>query len=81
MVKKITVIDIKNETDEETNDETIDVADNEPTKDEEINVVAFDAKPAKNIKQPTKQKTVEQHQCSDCGKYMSLKTLRYSHDR
>ena len=27
----------------------------------------------------TKQKTVEQHQCKDCLKYMSLKTLRYSH--
>ena len=87
MVKKISVIDIQNETDDEEDYE--EENDTEETiEDEKVNVVEFNAtkknKPGPQqlaLIQPEaiKQKTVEQHQCKDCLKYMSLKSLRYSH--
>ena len=87
MVNKISVIDIKNETDDEEDYE--EENDTEETiEDEKVNLVEFNAT-KKNKPEPrqlaliqpeaTKQKTVEQHQCKDCSKYMSLKSLRYSH--
>ncbi len=83
MVKKISVVEIKNE----ANDEAVDISDDSQSEEENVNVVEFNPTSVaktkkvkvKELDDTTKQKTVEQHQCSDCSKYMSLKTLRYSH--
>jgi hypothetical protein len=79
MVKKISVVEIKNEAD----DEALHISDDSQSEEEKVNVVEFNpttvVKTKKENNDTTKQKTVEQHQCSDCLKYMSLKTLRYSH--
>lgn len=79
MVKKISVIDIKNE----ANDEASDIANESQSEEEKVNFVEFNAttvaKTKKENDNTTKQKTVELHQCSDCLKFMSLKSLRYSH--
>ena len=79
MVKKISVIDIKNE----ANDEALDISDDSQSEEEKVNLVEFNpttvAKTKKENDNTTKQITVEQHQCSDCLKFMSLKSLRYSH--
>ena len=80
MVKKISVIDVTtNEDDKIDTEEDIKIEDEE----EEVNKVSF-SNPTidkHNIKKeiPIKQKTVDLHQCPDCGKYMTSKSLRYSH--
>ena len=84
MVNKISVIDITNEAD----DEPIIISDNEASEYENVNMVKFDDTPVNNKRKDnetevdgtTTQNTVEQHQCQYCLKYMSLKSLRYTHD-
>ena len=79
MVKKISVIDIKNEAD----DEALVISDDSQSEEEKVNLVEFNptsvVKMKKENEDTTKQKTVELHQCSDCLKFMSQKSLRYSH--
>ncbi len=84
MVKKISVIDVTtNEDDKQDSEEEIEIENVEEEEKEEVNVVSFTnpAIDANNIKNGivTKQKIVEMRQCSDCGKYMTAKSLRYSH--
>ncbi len=88
MVKKISVIDVTtNEDDKQDSEEEIEIEklEEEEKEDEkeEVNIVSFDnpAIDANNIKNGivTKQKVVEMRECPICGKYITAKTLRYSH--
>ncbi len=48
----------------------------------EIEVEKTQAKPnTKGITMPISEKTLQQVQCSACGKYMSQSSLRYSHPK
>jgi hypothetical protein len=84
MVNKISVVDVTNEAD----DEPLIISDDGASEDEKVNMVKFDAEPVnkkrnekeKEVDGTTNQKTVEQHHCEYCLKYMSLKSLRYTHD-
>ncbi len=84
MVKNISVIDVAtNEDDKQDSEEEIEIENVEEEEKEEVNVVSFTnpAIDANNIKNGivTKQKIVEMRQCPICGKYITAKTLRYSH--
>ncbi len=80
MVKKISIIDVEaNEDDKLDTEEDIIREDEE----KELNMVSF-GNPAidkSNTKHDDtiKQKIVEMRQYPDCGKYMTSKSLRYSH--
>ena len=80
MVKKISVIDVETNEDDKLDTEEDIVSEDE---EEEVNKVSFSnpAMDKNNIKNDItiKQKTVDLHQCPDCLKFMTSKSLRYSH--
>jgi hypothetical protein len=85
MVKQITVVPISNE-EEETPKEAEEVAiiDEDTTIESNPIIVDFtnpqiDAKENKPTKETIIKKEIEQIECPDCKKFMSVKSYRYSH--
>jgi hypothetical protein len=93
MVRKIKVVDVYSQEDEQeqepeterVEEETPLELKNEVIAEEEEEEEEQEPEPPKSrkkkqvIETPTTEKTVQQVQCSSCGKSMTAKSLRYSH--